>query len=161
VRAALILLTGCWTVTSAPSAQPVQPEARPYADSYQHRSPAPPLRREPFPRHSVWQGTYVCSQGLTAVTVTLDIALDGEASGVYEFGPVASNPTVPEGSFEMTGKVEPNGPGSFSAQLTPGAWINRPSNYVAVAMTIEAVDRDMTGTIESPNCRDFKVRRVD
>ena len=118
-------------------------------------------RRELFPRHSVWQGTYICSQGLTAVTLTLDIKQDGEVSAIYEFGPVPSNPSVPEGSFEMTGKAEPNGPGAFIAQLTPGAWIKHPTSYTSVAMTIEAAGREMEGVIGSANCRDFRARRID
>ena len=162
MRALLLLLAGCWTTTSTAPAtpQPIANEAPRFADSYQYRGPAAPTR-EVFPRHSVWQGTYICSQGLTAVTLTLDITRDGDVTGVYEFGPVPSNPSVPEGSFEMTGKAEPNGPGAFTAQLTPGAWINRPASYVSVAMTIEATGRDLEGTIGSPNCRDFRTRRID
>jgi hypothetical protein len=143
------MTVGCWTSSPAPRPLVISPDP-----------PATPIRREPFPRHSVWRGTYVCTQGLTAVTLTIDADENGEAIARYDFGPVPSNPTVPHGSFEMTGRLSAMGQGGFTAAFEPGQWIDQPSGYTMVAITIEARGRKMIGRIHSPNCRDLKVRRV-
>jgi hypothetical protein len=165
VRVVLVLLAGCWTNVPPPTSPPVPgpgpSESRPYAESFRHQRPASSGPRNSIPRRSVWTGTYICTQGLTAVTLTLELSASGELEGLYEFGPVPSNPTVPEGSFELTGHLMANGRQSFTGELEPGEWIRRPPTYTAIAMTIEANGRDMVGVIKSPNCRDFKLTRIE
>jgi hypothetical protein len=164
VRVVLLsVLAGCWTTVPPSTSPPVlEPsEARPYAESYQHQRPASAGTRSSIPRRSVWSGTYICTQGLTAVTITLELSPSGELKGLYEFGPVPSNPTVPEGAFELSGHLIATGRQSFSGELEPGEWLRRPPTYTAIAMTIEANDRDMVGVIKSPNCRDFKLTRIE
>lgn len=161
----LIGLAGCWTSTA--SQEPSSPVNDPIATiSVVNGGPQRPVETGPrsrtaFPMHSVWEGTYICAQGLTAVKLILDAKPTGEATAIYEFGPVASNASVPEGSFEMTGKLTAIGQSEFIGDFTPAAWIKHPPTYVSVAITIEAKGSDMEGVIASPNCRDFKVRRVE
>ncbi len=120
-------------------------------------APRPVLR---FPLHSVWEGTYVCSQGLSYVKLTLDAERSGVLRARYDFGAVPSNPGVPSGAYTMTGGIRATDSG-FSAQLEPDEWLEHPTGYVMVGLTLRAEGRDLSGTIQHSSCSDFKARRVE
>jgi len=141
-----IVLAGCWrTPLEAPPQNIAPPEVRP-----------------PFPRHSVWTGTYRCNQGLSAVRLTIDAKASGEAVARYEFGPVESNPDVPSGAFELAGTLRATGPSSFDGELEPTRWIERPGEYFMVGLSIatSGSPRRLRGSIHHETCSEFKVRRV-
>lgn len=115
---------------------------------------------QPIPRHSVWQGTYRCGQGLTSVRLTLITAPNGSAEATFEFGPVPDNPGVPEGSFELGGTVEKTGPDTFTAELEPTRWLVRPVGYMSTRLSIEADRLEMTGVLQHPDCSDFRAKRL-
>jgi hypothetical protein len=54
----------------------------------------------------VWQGEYECAQGVTGLTLTLDIGQGGQVRGLFDFYPVAENPAVPHGCFQMSGSLD-------------------------------------------------------
>ena len=93
------------TVDLASSAEPIKyreqvadPEARP---------PAQPPASKPALHHSVWEGTYVCLQGLSSVKLTVDVDARGVATARYDFGPVPSNPDIPKtGAFILVGSLQ-------------------------------------------------------
>lgn len=86
-------------------------------------------------RDDVWHGTYVCTQGKTAVTILLHH--DGEhITGTFEFGPLAENPHVPHGRYEISGTQV-----GTTLEIQPGAWIEHPASYVTVGFAGE-MDRD-------------------
>jgi hypothetical protein len=103
-----------------------------------------------------WVGSYVCNQGLTALTLT--IAAGGEQwSGIFAFGPDKANKDVPRGSYELTiserdGRID----------LVPGAWIEQPEGYVTVALR-GALSDDLTtlsGEVDFEGCESFETRRI-
>ena len=117
--------------------------------------PAPGVRR------SVWDGQYTCTQGLTSLRLTLE--RDGEnVEATFEFGPLDSNPTVPSGAFRMTGVAKRDDAG-LEFVLKPAGWIERPANYVMVALHASptADGRMLRGRIDHSGCGALEVTRVD
>ena len=116
--------------------------------------------RAAFPLHSVWEGTYVCSQGLSSVRLTIDAQRNGVVSARYDFGATPQNTSVPTGAYSMKGTIQPTSHG-FLAELEPDEWIDHPSGYVSVSLSIETANRDMTGTIHHDSCSNFVAHRID
>jgi len=160
VRFATLLLTGCWSNATAPIAPVPSPGVivdNPSTLPVSSRRD----RRAQIPRHSVWEGTYVCGQGLSAVTLTLDVDRSNNVTARYDFGPVPSNPTVPTGAYLLTGALEPVGSG-FTGELADSEWIVRPTNYFMVPLSIETIDgKAMTATIRHPSCSGFAATRIE
>jgi hypothetical protein len=142
------LLSGCWT-SAAPQGEPaaIAPTAVP---------------RDPFPLHSVWRGTYRCNQGLSAVKLTIDAKPSGEAVARFDFGPVESNPNVPEGAFELAGTLRATSDAAWAGEFEAARWIVQPDGYFMVGLGIAtAGPRRLRGAIVHPTCADFKATRVD
>jgi hypothetical protein len=69
-------------------------------------------------QHMVWEGTYLCAQGRTALRLTLDRTCDRDGracslEGVFDFGPLATNPNVPHGSYRVAGTMTTNSRGQW------------------------------------------------
>ena len=104
-----------------------------------------------------WKGTYTCAQGLTGFNLDISDEGGGAVSAVFSFGPVESNPGVPNGSYSMTGQLEPR-----SLTLTPKAWIEKPSGYLMVGLVAELPGEDpdvLSGTVTNSACTTFRVTR--
>ena len=151
MRCALALaLGGCWTATT------VEPRAVPEPAPASTPRVSPVVRHAQhfgIPRHSVWSGTYTCSQGLTGARLTID--LEGNlATVVFEFFADASNPTVPSGTSRLKGPAVENVNGSVTIDADPDAWISQPPGYymVGVTATTDASLREMHGIMKSPTC---------
>jgi hypothetical protein len=165
---ALLVLSACWTGTpateqTAPPLVTASVDRAGDASWYESRRPSSVVRRpKGYPLISTWEGTYRCTQGLTAVRMRIEATPFGDATAVFEFGPVPSNPTVPNGSFKMVGTIKGT-EGRFEAAFQPADWIVRPPTYTSVALTIETDShpRSLRGVIDSRSCSDFKVERVD
>lgn len=115
---------------------------------------ASPARRDVAGR---WKGTYTCAQGLTGFDLDISDEGGGAVSAVFSFGPVESNPGVPNGSYSMSGRLDPR-----SLTLTPEAWIEKPSGYVMVGLAAELPGDDpdvLSGTVTSSSCTTFRVAR--
>jgi hypothetical protein len=81
-----------------------------------------------------WKGTYVCSQGLTGLTLTIKAGKTVATTmrgltAVFAFHAVAGNPGVPTGSYSLTGYYFPGG-----IDLMPNQWISQPSGYSMVGV---------------------------
>lgn len=158
---AACLLAGCWTSRVTPPAAPEAASSGVIVDG----APTPwsprtiERSRRDLLAHSVWEGTYVCNQGLSSVVLSIDIDRTGRATARYDFGPVPSNPTVPEGAYLLTGTAERQGRG-FTAELVDSEWIVRPPGYFMVPLAIETDGTSMTGTIRHPSCHSFQAERV-
>lgn len=130
-------------------------------------SPEPinvPERQFAYPeQHSVWEGTYVCAQGLSAVKLTIDVDSMGTAMARYDFGPVPSNPVIPKtGAFILVGEVQHRGGGAFSGELDARQWILQPENYFMVPLSIESDDGlHMRGRIHHESCSQFQATRTE
>jgi hypothetical protein len=145
----LVVALGCW--------REPEPAAAPTVDRFD--APA-----RPASRHTVWEGTYVCAQGVTGLHLELDIASSGVTTGVFEFYGVRENPNaVPRGSYRLRGKLTMVEAGSFALELQPDAWIVQPPGYVMVGLqaTSDRERRSMTGRITNPSCGAMKVSRFN
>lgn len=113
--------------------------------------------------HSVWEGTYVCAQGLAAVKLTIDVDSMGTAMARYDFGPVPSNPIIPKsGAFILVGEVQHRGGGAFIGELDAREWIVRPDNYFMVPLSIASDDGvHLSGRIHHESCSEFQATRTE
>jgi hypothetical protein len=160
--AAMFLLVGCWGTREVAPVAPAQVTAT--SATVEGTSISPTIRaarRDAFPRHSVWEGTYVCNQGLSAVTLTLDVDRGGTATARYDFGPVPTNPTVPSGSYSLNGAVNRQDGGGFAGDFEPAEWIVHPANYFMVPLSIESDGKTMTGSIRHSSCNNFQTSRIE
>jgi hypothetical protein len=104
----------------------------------------------------VWTGTYDCNQGLTGVQLTITGSTGGALKATVDFYPVASNPGVAQGSYELVG--------SYSATqglvLNPDYWINEPAGYEMVGLSAPSPHAKlMNGSVQGLNCSTFSVTR--
>ena len=115
---------------------------------------ASPGRRDVAGR---WKGTYTCAQGLTGFDLDISDEGGGAVSAIFSFGPVESNPGVPDGRYSMTGRLDPR-----SLTLTPEAWIEKPAGYVMVGLVAELPGEDpevLSGTVTGSACTTFRITR--
>ena len=106
-----------------------------------------------------WVGHYGCAQGTTGLTLTVTAARKPRVRALFHFYADKSNPSVPEGCFEMEGTFD-----SFSGrvELHGGKWIVRPEGYVTVDFEGEVSPGGdgMTGLVVGPFCDKFELHRV-
>jgi len=157
---AVVVLAGCWSTREV---APVTPATTTLiVDGAQSGRSTRSPRRDGFPVASVWQGTYVCTQGLSSVTLTIETDRMGNATARYDFGPVPSNVAVPTGAYELTGLLRRQQGGGFTGEFEASAWIVQPANYFMVPISIETGDgKTMTGTIHHPSCSGFQTTRIE
>lgn len=115
-----------------------------------------------LPSHSLWRGRYVCGQGVTALTLTLDIGVGARATAVFDFGASPENPSVPSGRYLLVGTIESALDGSASVRLVPDRWIARPSGYEMVGLSaqIDPSARVMRGIIDYAGCGGLELSRA-
>jgi eukaryotic-like serine/threonine-protein kinase len=104
----------------------------------------------------VWTGTYDCSQGPTGVRLTITGPNGGALKATIDFYPVATNPGVAEGSYELVG--------SYSAAeglvLNPDYWVDEPAGYEMVGLSAPPPHANsMSGSVHGANCSTFSVTR--
>jgi hypothetical protein len=113
------------------------------------------------PAHTLWQGRYVCAQGTTGLSLTLDLA-GGGASAVFDFGAIPENPTVPSGRYLVVGTALVRGDGGLDLALAPDRWIAQPPGYVMVGLvaSIDPSAHVLRGRIDHPSCTGVELFRV-
>lgn len=104
-----------------------------------------------------WSGWYVCVQGKTGLTLEIERLPDNALGGRFIFYPVAENPRVPSGEFEI--RVVPGLRYTF---IEPVRWLRQPHGYHMVAMAGLMDERatTYTGQIGTPGCSEFVLTRV-
>lgn len=107
---------------------------------------------------SVWEGRYLCPQGVTGLTLELSGGSGAEVAAVFHFYALPENPTVPTGSYTLRGVVRGDG----TIDLLPERWIEQPYGYVMVGMTgvLDRVSGVMRGRIAAPECDGFDLHRA-
>lgn len=145
-----VLVTGCWG------------NPPPATASVANIAPADAPATNSLPAHTVWDGRYECAQGVTALKLTLDIEPDGRARAIFDFGPLADNPTLPNGSFRMRGTAKPVDD-AIDIHLQPDEWIDRPDNYEMVGLHagVDASRRGIRGRILNDACDWLDAKRAD
>lgn len=105
-----------------------------------------------------WQGTYVCSQGETGMTLTV-VDSDGDLDAIIEFYEVDSNPGVPSGAFAMEGT---SADGAVSLEGTE--WIDEPEGYVMAGIEAELTGsgevQQLAGSVDGEGCTTFTLDRT-
>jgi hypothetical protein len=103
-----------------------------------------------------WSGTYTCNQGLTGVQLTITGSGGDALKAAVDFYPVAGNPGVANGSYEMVGSYS----AAHGLVLNPDYWINEPPGYEMVGLTAAPPRGDaMSGTVQGDNCSTFAVTK--
>ncbi|HEY4056363.1 MAG TPA: hypothetical protein VGM39_07130 [Kofleriaceae bacterium] len=158
MRAAVIamVLAGCWTGPVAETHSTLEPA--PANDKPLFKPPSP----GPFPKHTLWRGRYTCSQGDTAMQLTLDLGQGGRVIAIFDFGPLDSNPTVPAGSYRLIGHLDER-PEGLSLALYPDRWISQPEGYEMVELSAKSDRRrrHMRGTIDHYGCGTLELQIVE
>jgi len=155
---AVVMLAGCWTTRPEPRAP--DPEPPPVRSS----GASVPLRSGPgaLPIRTEWEGHYFCTQGKTAMRLTVETNPGDEAIMVFEFGPLAENPHLPTGSYQLIGTHTPGDDGAIQFEMRPDKWIVQPPGYSSVSLSAE-IDSDhktITGRIHNPACGELEGKRI-
>lgn len=106
-----------------------------------------------------WTGSYLCRQGVTALT--LDVFLvDDELRARFQFSAHPDNPGVPPGAFTMAGAYD-TAARTLTFRATEADWLRRPANYVTVDLRgAVALDRmRYEGAVESEGCGTFTLEK--
>ena len=129
---------------------------------FMSRAEAAPTDRLQLLLSAPWYGSYVCNQGLTRLQLTLR-PLRGsdprqlEAEFVFSADP--DNPTVPAGSFRMTGTLD----GGGILALKQDRWLDQPADLSYRMVDLEGrlvvgVGQAMIrGRVTTYGCQDFAV----
>ena len=80
------------------------------------------------PLTGTWRGAYVCAQGQTGLTLTVDRLSGPDFSGFFHFYPPRRNSAAKEGCFAVKGRVEAD----RSVIVEAGEWMTRPPGYITV-----------------------------
>jgi hypothetical protein len=149
------LLQECSSAPLACTAQVFKLAARSLSAA---QAQAPDGRQEAYRLSGTWRGSYMCAQGLTGLTLTIEPGANG-LTAVFEFYPVAENPLVPTGRFRMEGFFDGT---QRTLTLQPREWIDQPPGYLTVGLEAR-VDLDwgvILGRItETPGCTWFRLSR--
>ena len=107
-----------------------------------------------------WRGSYVCAQGPTGLTLSIDRQSGADFSGFFHFYPPRGNPAAKEGCFAVTGHLDADG----GATVRAGRWITRPFGYVTVDLAgrLDPSGLSMAGDVAAPPeygalCRRFEI----
>lgn len=109
-----------------------------------------------------WGGDYVCAQGKTGLTLSIDRQSGTEFAGFFHFYPLPENDRAKEGCYAVTGTLRADN----SVYVRAGLWISQPANYETVDLmgTLNVAALSLEGSVEVPSepgkpCADFAVRR--
>jgi hypothetical protein len=113
-----------------------------------------------------WYGVYVCAQGRTGLTLTIDRQTGDRFTGYFHFYPPRDNPAAKAGCFSVEGDVDAQG----RVNVRAGQWITRPQGYVTVSLDGLVSGAKMSGavTVEPPygdppwsaSCATFRLSRL-
>ena len=108
-----------------------------------------------------WYGSYVCNQGLTRMQLTMQPQQGSDGNrveAIFVFTADPENPTVPTGSFRLTGTLNRK---DRSLLLKQDRWIEQPSDpsYRMVDLegqvAIGETEAKIQGRITTYGCQDF------
>ena len=147
-----VYLAGCGPVKTEPA--PIiqnRVESTGDTDPAQHAADSLP------PQNSVWSGEYTCSQGLTAIVLTIDHdETSHELRAEFAFSRHPQNAGhVPSGRYLVEGRYDPT---TDRLSLNPKQWIDQPDGYVMVGLagTYSAEDLSISGRVLSEGCTSWR-----
>jgi murein DD-endopeptidase MepM/ murein hydrolase activator NlpD len=107
-----------------------------------------------------WVGTYSCIQGETGLRLIIRAGSGNSLQAEFVFYPIPTNPTVPSGSFAMTGSYS-----DANVALKQDHWINQPAGYLMVDLSgklLTSTVPSLVGTVSGsvPGCTNFSVQKT-
>lgn len=141
IRFALVSLSAVAALTGAMALSDARAEPR-----------QPPIAGE-------WVGRYNCTQGVTALNLTVEHAEGQAITATFNFGPVPENPEVPKGSYRMTGTYDAT---KRHMKLSGAKWISAPFGYVMVGLDGHMTSSGQTISGYVPDllgCTNFEIHR--
>jgi hypothetical protein len=108
-----------------------------------------------------WIGDYVCPQGKTGLTLTIDKQSGPLFTGYFHFYPLPENDRPKEGCYAVSGTIGVDG----GINIVGGRWITQPPNYVVVDLkgAHDPREQSLAGNVISrlgndpPTCTTFRV----
>ncbi|GLS21763.1 hypothetical protein GCM10007874_47800 [Labrys miyagiensis] len=100
------------------------------------------------PLTGTWKGSYLCGQGLTGLTLSLDQQSGEAVLGTFHFYPLPSNPAAKEGCFAVAGHIFED----KRVFIGASTWITQPKDYITVDLEgrIAASGKAMKGDVKTP-----------
>jgi hypothetical protein len=107
-----------------------------------------------------WRGKYVCGQGITSLELSVGVTASGSLAATFTFGPLPENPTVPRGSYAMTGVWQAS---KREALLRGVKWMKLPDGYMMVDLhgKVDQGGDRYSGIIPFTGCSWFELWRVE
>jgi Caspase domain len=104
----------------------------------------------------VWQGSYSCGQGLSAMQLMLEQAYDGSLRARLDFTGTQVNPG-PTGAYTLSGRIV-----NAHLQLRAEQWLMQPPGYsmVDIEGDVAADQLTLSGRILNPACGGWSVSKV-
>jgi hypothetical protein len=103
-----------------------------------------------------WTGTYACAQGETGLHLAVRASSGEGLAGTVSFYSVPSNPSVPSGSYTMTGFIDPAGIFLYQDQ-----WISQPPGWVMENIATNLpVDNGTVMTGEVVGCSSLSLKKA-
>jgi WD40-like Beta Propeller Repeat len=112
-------------------------------------SNAPAARPETFTGH--FEGTYICSQGETAMQLDTRASANGSLAAVLTFG---GTNNIPRGRYALTGTWSGN-----SFRLAPEKWLDQPAGYTMTPISGAVENGGITGVVEAASCGAMTLQR--
>jgi hypothetical protein len=107
-----------------------------------------------------WEGGYICAQGRTDMTLTMEAVQGNGVEALVEFYAAAENPDVPSGSYRLAGIW-----GDGGIQMDGVEWVEQPPGYIMVPISSNpelAIGPDLlAGAIGDPTCEQFIMERAE
>ncbi len=100
-----------------------------------------------------FEGSYICRQGETKLTLDTLAKETGEMVAVFSFG---GNNGSPKGSYSLVGKWT-----GAKFSLKSNEWIDHPEGYTMVDIDGEVSARGLSGNILSSGCSNFSAIRTN
>lgn len=107
-----------------------------------------------------WYGSYVCNQGLTRLRLSLRPLGNNRIEADFAFAPDPDNPSVPVGSFRMTGSLDQK---TRQLVLKQDRWLEQPADPSYRMIDLEGAlmvgdgQAMIRGKVTSYGCQDFAV----
>ena len=105
-----------------------------------------------------WQGEYRCQDDLVGFSVDIAELTDHQLSAVFEFFPISGSPSVPRGSYAMSGQLTPD---EGQVKLWATDWIDRPVGIQQHDLEgwLDDDGETMSGHILTVGCAEFVLSR--
>ncbi|WP_413989442.1 hypothetical protein ACMDCR_26310 [Labrys okinawensis] len=108
-----------------------------------------------------WKGSYVCGQGLTGLTLSVNKQDGAALLGTFHFYPLPSNPAAKEGCFAVAGHIFED----KRVFIGASTWITQPKDYITVDLEgrIAASGTAMKGDVKAAYpglCSAFSLVRI-